>query len=108
MMPPLHTLMPASRTASIVSRRSSNLRVVMTCGRAGEVEVSGIPSASRGRAAHLRVVLARRVEVVVVRREARLLELRRLLGREHAEGRAHLHVERAAGKEGDVASQSLH
>lgn len=31
MIPPLQTLIPAERTASIVSSRSSNFRVVMTC-----------------------------------------------------------------------------
>jgi hypothetical protein len=30
-MPPEHTLMPASRTAEIVSNRSSYERVVITC-----------------------------------------------------------------------------
>ena len=30
-MPPLQTLMPAARTASIVASRSSNVRVVITC-----------------------------------------------------------------------------
>lgn len=48
-----------------------------------------------GGATDLGVILPRGVEVVVVRGQARLLELARLLRREHAQRGADLHVERA-------------
>jgi hypothetical protein len=98
MIPPEQTLMPADLTASIVSNRSSNLRVVMTCeGR--RMSPSAYKMGERGKGkigTHLGVVLARSVEVVVVSRQTSVLQPSRLLRGEHTESRADLHVESTA------------
>lgn len=57
MMPPLQTLMPAERTASMVSRRSSNLRVVMTCEWVDEVRLVSLAPRSPAAATQLQLTL---------------------------------------------------
>jgi hypothetical protein len=83
-MPPLHTLIPAVRTASMVARRSSNVRVVIT------YHAVSLPHYLMSRYADLWIELPTGIQIMVIGGEPRFFELFGFFRRQHPKGRADL------------------
>lgn len=91
-MPPLQTLMPAARTASMVASRSSYERVVITCHAVSTphygMSVRHITACVS--CADLGIELSTGIQIVVIGGEPRFLELGRLFCCQHPKSRANL------------------